>query len=68
LLAAAPVGLLAIPVIQSSGGTLLVATVGTAPLLAAGLCAAFVATVAMPTVAVLAEEEYFLAPQAPPLS
>ena len=54
---ARPVFPLAIPVIESAFGTLLMTTIGTAALMQTGLAAAKQTAIALPTVAVRAEEE-----------
>ena len=66
--AATPVCLLTIAMIEPPREAPLVPLIGTAPLLAPGLFAAFLATVAVTAVAVRADEEDFLAPQAGTLS
>jgi hypothetical protein len=60
--------LLSIAMVEPSREALLVAPVGTAALLAAGLLAAFDATVPMTTIAACAEVKHLLAPLADPLS
>jgi hypothetical protein len=60
--------LLAIAMIEPAREALLVAPVGTAPLLAACLLAAFGATVTVTSIAVRAQEKHRLAPLTNPLS
>ena len=54
---AGPVFPLAVAVIEPAFGTLLMTTIGVAPLIQAGLVPAMQTAIAMPTVAMRAEEE-----------